>query len=78
MGRKQRTDSTHVLAAIRNLNRLESVGESLRATLNDLAMVAPGWLGEWVPSEWYDRYSRAIEEYRLSKKHPSSPSVCGV
>ncbi len=45
-GGKQRTDSTHVLAAIRNLNRLESVGETLRATLNDLATVAPNWLGE--------------------------------
>ena len=39
-GGKQRTDSTHVLAAIRTLNRLEGVGETLRATLNDLATVA--------------------------------------
>lgn len=64
---KQRTDSTHILAAIRNLNRLESVGETLRATLNSLATVAPAWLSEWVPSEWFDRYSRPIEEYRLPK-----------
>jgi transposase len=70
-GGKQRTDSTHVLAAIRNLNRLEGVGETLRATLNDLATVAPDWLGEWVPSEWFDRYSRAIEEYRLPKGIPA-------
>ncbi|NJM99273.1 MAG: IS1182 family transposase [Phormidesmis sp. RL_2_1] len=70
-GGKQRTDSTHVLAAIRNLNRLESVGETLRATLNDLATVAPNWLSEWVPSEWFDRYSRAIEEYRLPKGIPA-------
>jgi transposase len=28
---KQRTDSTHVLAAIRTINRLECVGETLRA-----------------------------------------------
>ena len=70
-GGKQRTDSTHVLAAIRNLNRLESVGETLRATLNDLATVAPDWLGEWVPNEWFDRYSRAIEEYRLPKGIPA-------
>ena len=70
-GGKQRTDSTHVLAAIRNLNRLESVGETLRATLNDLATVAPGWLSEWVPSEWFARYSRAIEEYRLPKGIPA-------
>jgi transposase len=70
-GGKQRTDSTHVLAAIRNLNRLESVGETLRATLNDLAAVAPDWLSEWVPGEWFDRYSRAIEEYRLPKGIPA-------
>ena len=70
-GGKQRTDSTHILAAIRNLNRLESVGEPLRATLNDLATVAPNWLGEWVPSDWFDRYSRAIEEYRLPKGIPA-------
>ena len=38
---KQRTDSTHVLAAIRTLNRLESVGETLRHALNVLAEVAP-------------------------------------
>ena len=41
---KQRTDSTHVLAAVRALNRLECVGETLRQALNMLALVAPGWL----------------------------------
>ena len=70
-GGKQRTDSTHVLAAIRNLNRLKGVGETLRATLNDLATVAPDWLSEWVPGEWFDRYSCAIEEYRLPKGIPA-------
>lgn len=70
-GGKQRTDSTHVLAAIRYLNRLEGVGETLRATLNDLATVAPRWLSEWVPQNWFERYSRAIEEYRLPKSIPA-------
>jgi len=65
--RLQRTDSTHVLAAIRNLNRLEGVGETLRAALNDLATVAPDWLRSWVPDEWYERYGGAVEEYRLPK-----------
>ena len=37
---KQRTDSTHVLAAIRVMNRLELVIETLRAALNQLANVA--------------------------------------
>jgi transposase len=38
---RQRTDSTHVLAAIQTLNRLECVGETLRHALNVLATAAP-------------------------------------
>ena len=62
---RQRTDSTHVLAAIHVLNRLEMVGESLRHALNTLATIAPEWLRSWVPGEWFGRYSRRFEEYRL-------------
>ena len=40
-GGQQRTDSTHVLAAVRVLNRLELVAETLRAALNAVATVAP-------------------------------------
>jgi transposase len=64
---KQRTDSTHVLAAIRTLNRLESVGETLRAALNAVATVAPAWLREHAEASWFDRYSTRIEESRLPK-----------
>jgi transposase len=64
---RQRTDSTHVLAAIRLLNRLECLGETLRAALNSLATVAPDWLRGWVPAEWFDRYSVRVEEHRLPK-----------
>jgi transposase len=64
---KQRTDSTHVLAAIRTLNRLELVGETLRAALNVLATVAPQWLRSWTPPEWFDRYAARLEESRLPK-----------
>ncbi len=66
-GTKQRTDSTHVLAAIRTLNRLELVGETLRAALNSLATVAPQWLRAWAPPEWFDRYASRVEESRLPK-----------
>jgi transposase len=52
---QQRTDSTHVLAAVRVLRRLELVAETLRATLNALATVAPDWLRELTPLEWYER-----------------------
>ncbi len=64
---RMRTDSTHILAAIRSLGRLECIGETLRQALNVLATVAPDWLQDWVPAEWYDRYSRRFEEYRLPK-----------
>jgi transposase len=63
----QRTDSTHVLAAVRTLYRLERVAETLRATLNALARVAPDWLRTQVSPDWYDRYGRRIEEERLPK-----------
>ena len=49
---RSRTDSTHVLAAVRALNRLERVGETLRAALNELATVAPDWLRDVTPAAW--------------------------
>jgi transposase len=58
---QQRTDSTHVLAAIRTLNRLESVGETWRAALNSLAVVAPDGLLTLVTSDWFDRYGTRVE-----------------
>jgi transposase len=64
---RQRTDSTHVLAAIRDLNRLECAGETLRHTLNVLAEVAPDWLLAQIEEEWADRYSRRFDEYRFPK-----------
>jgi transposase len=64
---QQRTDSTHVLAAIRVLNRLELVAETLRAALNAVATVAPAGLQAITPLAWYERYSRRIEESRLPK-----------
>ncbi len=63
----QRTDSTHVLSAVRVLNRIETVGETLRAALNALAAVAPDWLRAQAAPEWFDRYSVRVEEQRLPK-----------
>jgi transposase len=64
----QRTDSTHVLAAIRTLNRLEFVGETMRQALNVLAAAAPDWLLEQVTPDWFDRYGTRFEQYRLPKE----------
>jgi len=66
-GGKQRTDSTHVLARVRSLSNLECVGETLRAALDDLAVLAPEWLVQQITSDWFERYSHRIENYRLPK-----------
>lgn len=65
---KQRTDSTHVLAAVRGLNRHELLGETLRSALNTLSEIAPDWLVGVAPSEWFDRYGKRIENYRLPRE----------
>ena len=67
-GGMQRTDGTHVLAAIRQLNRLECVGETIRQTLNELAQVAPDWLLQQVTPDWFDRYGPRFDTYRLPQK----------
>ena len=63
--KRQRTDSTHILAAIRPLNRLECLGEMMRAALNSLAEVAPDWLKANLKKDWFDRYGKRISSYRL-------------
>ena len=67
-GGRQRTDATHVLAAVRAVNRVVCVGETMRATLNTLAEVDPEWLRSFAPDEWYERYAHRVEEYRLPKE----------
>ena len=65
--RTQRTDSTHVLAAIRTLNRLELVGETMRYVLNRLAVAAPAWLQAHMQPAWGERYSHRVENDRFPK-----------
>ena len=64
-GGRQRTDSTHVLARIRELNRLELAGESVRAALEALAAAAPGWLATVIDASWQEAYGQRIDEIRL-------------
>lgn len=64
---KQRTDSTHVLAAVHDLHLLELVAKALRATLDDLAAVVPDWIRQIAPPVWFERYAHRIEDYRLPK-----------
>jgi transposase len=64
----QRTDSTHVLAAVRQLNRLELVGETMRRALNELAVAAPAWLRANVPPEWFPRYAQRFDNLRFPRE----------
>jgi transposase len=65
---KQRTDSTHILAATRELNRLELVGETMRHALEVLAVAYPDWLRQQVTADWFDLYGPRFDDYRLPKK----------
>lgn len=40
-------------------------GETLRHTLNVLAVAAPDWLRQHAPPEWLERYARRFEDSRL-------------
>jgi len=64
-GGRQRSDSTHVLGAIRALSRLEGVTETVRHTLNILASVDPAWVLAHTDASWVDRYGARASEYRL-------------
>jgi transposase len=66
-GGQQRTDSTHVLASVREMNRYEIVGETMRAALNQLSDVAPEFVKDIAKADWYDRYARRIENFRLPR-----------
>ena len=64
-GGKQRTDSTHVTAAVAALNRLELAGESVRAALEALATAHPDWLAQRIcVPEWNHRYGTPMTSWR--------------
>ncbi len=65
---KQRTDSTHVVAAVHKLNQLELVHETLRYALNEVARVAPAWLKAQITAGWFDHYSERTSSYLLPKE----------
>ena len=71
---QQRTDATHVLAAVRCLSRLEN-GETLRHALNELTVLAPEWLGAHAPAEWFDRYGIRMAYQRLPKSQSEQQAL---
>jgi transposase len=64
-GGKQRTDSTHVVAVVAALNRLELAGESVRAAVEALAAAHPDWLAQRIcVSDWAGRYGTPMTAWR--------------
>lgn len=64
-GQKMRTDSTHVVSAVRDLNRLELAGESVRACLEALAVAAPQVVAQLLDDSWGTRYAARIDTWRM-------------
>ena len=54
-----------MLARIRELNRLELAGQTVRAALEALAAAAPGWLAPVTHPSWQRAYGQRIDQIRL-------------
>jgi transposase len=63
---KQRTDSTAVLGAVRQLSALETVTETLRLAVRALAQADPTWVAQEVPASFVEAYAHSRSDYRLS------------
>jgi len=72
---KQRTDATHVLAAIRTLNRLECLGEPLAHTLHQLVWDAPAGAKATIPADWWERYAPRFDAFRLPSTAPKPAAL---
>jgi transposase len=64
---KARTDSTHILAIVKELTKLEHLEETLKSALNTLAQVAPTWLERMVTIDWYERYGQKVGYSRKTR-----------
>ncbi|MGW2996051.1 IS1182 family transposase [Streptomyces sp. NPDC001193] len=72
---RARTDSSHVLAAARELCWLEQVAETLRAALNALAQAAPDWLAEVADPDWFRHYATRADDSRFPKARAKRDEV---
>lgn len=74
-GGRQRTDSTHVIACVRRLNRIETVGETLRVALEAIAAISPGFVVPLLELGWDERYGRKVETARLLSRKNASAQI---
>src|SRR5256886_8446028 len=76
-GGRARTDSTHGLGPIRDLNRLELAGEAVRAALEALAAAAPDWLAAVIDASWQQVYRQRIDRLRLPQDTAPPQQLAG-
>jgi transposase len=62
---KQRTDSTHIIAAVRQLNQIELIGETVRACVEALAVADGDWVNARLDSSWQRRYGARVDAWRM-------------
>jgi transposase len=62
---KQRTDSTHIIAAVRQLNQIELIGETVRACVEALAVADGDWVSARLDSSWQRRYGARVDSWRM-------------
>jgi transposase len=65
---KQRTDSTHIIACVERLGRLELAWETLRTALRAIEERAPRWYGEVIPAAFHQAYAERQSDWRLNKE----------
>ena len=67
-----------MLAAIRDLNYLELIGETMRRLLNSLAVLLPDWVREQTPQDWFERYSQPFSQWQLPKSKPEREDLADL
>ncbi|MEU9592158.1 transposase [Streptomyces sp. NPDC048193] len=70
---RQRTGSTQILSAARELTRLELVLEAVRAALEEASRESPQVLDDLVDAEWATRYGRPV---RLPAQQQAGADAC--
>lgn len=64
----QRTDSLRVVGAVRELNRLELVMETMRKALEAIAKQDKEWIRRNTPGEWLESYGEWVQAERMVKE----------
>ncbi len=62
----QRTDSTHVLAVIRQLSRIENLSEGLRVSLKAIENSDSAFYQMKIPALYREHWSKPLSDYQMS------------